>query len=269
MFASCFVFVSDIVLWAKGMVIIKVKFKKILSLVLLLVIYASFAASVSATEANVTPTTTAPPLLTVENSDTQTLGSISFRASNSSRVPVGKSTTLYVKIEDMVGTVVTSFTCSNPGIASIEKINNMSVRVTGVKEGEVVITATAGGKSAKYTIIVGDEQVTAVTTQQGQTAATEATQPVDVSLSAEYQNEILALVEKKKESSAGSLILGVIGLGAIVAGLGTVISVMLSNRTPKLTLYPGSRRRFNAGTGKGKTKKRLLPDHYYRNVKKH
>jgi len=257
--------------WSKGMVIIlNKKLKKLLALVMLFVLCGSCAAAVQAGEVTVTPTTTAPPVVVVQDSDTQSLGSITFRASNSTRVPVGKSTTLYVKIEDMVGTVVTSFSCSNPGVASIEKINNMSVRVTGVKEGEVVITATAGGKSAKYTLIVGDEQVTAPPTQPtAQTPETDATQSVDINLSSEYQNEILALVEKKKESSAGSIILGVIGLVAIIGGLGSVISVMFSNHTPKLTLYPGSRRRFNAGTGKGRTKKRLLPDHYYRNVKKH
>ena len=236
--------------------------------------FCAAAGSVSAAEttgAVITQTTTAPDMVTVENSDTQTLGSVTFRASNSERVPVGKSTTLYIKIEDMKGTVTTAFSCSNPSIATIEKVNNVSVRVTGVKEGEVVITATAGGKSAKYTLIVGEAKVTSAPTQAQQTdpAAETTVVPVDFSMGTQYQDQILALAEQERQADAGNILLGVIGLVAIVAGLGSVVSVMLSNGTPKLTLYPGSRRRFNAGTGKGRSKKRLLPDHYYRNVKKH
>lgn len=258
----------------KGMVVgLKIKFTRVILMVLLLAaaVNCFWVPVAYASEVTTTTTSTPPPTVVVAESDTQTLGSISFRASNSKRVPVGKSVTLYVKIEDMAGTVVTSFTCSNPNIATIEKINNVSVRVTGVKQGEVVITATAGGKSAKYTLIVGDADVTSVVPSQSQTASAAAEEQDSVYADIyeqEFHSEVAELANRRKENSAGSIILGIIGLGVIIGGLGTVLSVMFSNHTPKLTLYPGSRRRFNAGASKGKIKKRLLPDHYYRNIKK-
>lgn len=237
----------------------------------------SAAEVTTTTTAQTTPATTAgtAPNVNVPTNGDETLGSVSFKTSNSKRVPIGKNTTLYVTIKDMTGAVTTVFTCSNTSIASIEKISNTSVRVYGLKAGEVVITATAGGKTAKYVLIVGDEETTttaaAVIENPGAapTTAPENLENVDVDLFSEYDDKLAAYSAEQKKADAGSIIVGVIGFAAIIGGLGTVISVMFSNRSPKLTLYPGSRRRFNVGGYHGKKRRRLLPDQYYRRIHKY
>lgn len=247
------------------------------------VLFLAFSAPVSATtaatndmEAEITTTTTqkvysTAPDIVIADSEDETLGSITFRSSNSKRIEVGKVTTLYLTIKDMSGTINTMFTSSNTAIATVEKINNTSVKVTGLREGEVVITATAGGKSAKYTLIIGNESVTQAQGEQP-TAATESGGEVDVDLfssSEEYEQKLAAYAEADQQSGAGGIIIGLIGLAAIISGFGTVLSVMFSNRSPKLTLYPNTQRQFSVGGYRGKKRKRLLADHYYRNIKKY
>lgn len=209
-------------------------------------------------------------------------GTVAFKASNSKRVPVGKTTTLYLTIDGVSGSVNTEFSVSDDTVASIEKINNQSVKVTGIKEGSVVITATVSSRVAEYSLAVGSAQQTTSTAvpqgdgttseepQGGESEPASSQEDWEIDLFASKENDQLQeYIEQTQQSSAGDIILGVLGFAAIFGGFGLVLSVIFRNRTPKLNLYPGSRRRFNTGGYKGKRRKRLLPDHYYRNSKKY
>ena len=253
---------------------------------MLAVLLVIFPAAVSATTSGetvseeITTTTTqktysTAPDIVISDSEDETLGSIAFRTSNSKRIAVGKVTTLYLTIKDMSGTINTIFTSSNTAIATVEKINNTSVKVTGLREGEVVITATAGGKSAKYTLLIGDESVTAVQ-PDGSAGVTEPNGGVvadvaevladggaDVDLfstSDEYEQKLAAYTEASQQSGSGGIIIGLIGLAAIISGFSTVLTVMFSNRSPKLTLYPNTQRQFSVGGYRGKKRKRTPAD---------
>lgn len=214
-------------------------------------------------------------------------GTVVFKSSNSKRVPVGKSTTLYLTIADVRGVINTDFTVNDATVASIQKINNQSVKVTGIKEGNAVVTATVAGRTAQYKITVGNSsKATAATTAaQDDTPQGEDAAPVDTAeptedeetnedweldLFSSAENDQLAeYIKESKQSSAGDIIMGIIGFAAIFGGFGLVLAVIFRNRTPKLNLYPGSRRRFNTGGYKGRRRKRLLPDSYYRRNKKY
>lgn len=210
-------------------------------------------------------------------------GSVTFKASNSKRVPVGKSTTLYLTISDISGSYSTVFSVDDTSVVSLEKINNQSVKVTGIKEGSVVITAYIDGRTAQYTLVVGDAAATQGTTvptnpdASGTNDGEEITE--DVTSEDEWEldlfstpenNQLAEYIEETQQTSAGDMLLGIIGFAAIFGGFGVVLSVIFRNRTPKLNLYPGSRRRFNTnGASGGKRRKRLLPDHYYRSNDKY
>lgn len=216
-------------------------------------------------------TTTALP---VETSPSASLGSISFKTSNSKAIEVGKSTFLYITIKDMSGSTTTTFTCSNTSIATIEKINNTCVKVYGLKDGEVVITAAAGGKTAKYTLLVGNTASETTAHAAGGAVSEETTTTLPASMemdlySLKNDSELAKYIEQNKQNNAGTIILGVIGWAAIIALFGTVLSVIFKNRTPRMNLYPGSRRRFNTGVYHGNKKKHLLPDQYYRELRKY
>lgn len=224
------------------------------------------------TQTKTTKTTVSTTTLVISNSPTMSLGSITFKTSNSKRVAVGKSTSLYITIKDMSGSVSTSFSCSNTSIASIEKVSNTCVKVYGLKDGEVIITASAGGKTAKYTLIVGDAApTTGSAAAVGATTATtlDPSLNVTVDLYSSDDSQLAQFIENKQQEDAGSIIMGIIGWAAIITVLGLVLSVMFRNRSPKMNLYPGSRRRFNTGFYRGNHKKRLLPDHYYRDIKRY
>lgn len=208
---------------------------------------------------------------------------MTFKASNSKRVPVGKSTTLYLTISDISGSYSTVFSVDDTSVVSLEKINNQSVKITGIKEGSVVITAYIDGRTAQYTLVVGDAAATQGTTvpttpdASGTTDEEEITESVtsdeewELDLFSTPENDQLAeYIEEAQQTSAGDMLLGIIGFAAIFGGFGVVLSVIFRNRTPKLNLYPGSRRRFNTnGVSGGKRRKRLLPDHYYRSNDKY
>lgn len=181
---------------------------------------------------------------------------------------VGKSTYLYITIKDMPGSVKTTFSCSNTAVASIELVNNTCIKVYGLRTGEVVITATAGGKSAKYNLIVGDADVTATVDPVGGEVTTTAPD-VTVDIYATTNSALDDYLEKKERNDTATVIIGIIGWTAIIIACSVVLSVMFRNRSPKLNLYPGSRRRFNTGGYKGNQRKRLLPDQYYRNIRKY
>ncbi|MBE6753042.1 MAG: hypothetical protein E7559_01590 [Ruminococcaceae bacterium] len=223
------------------------------------------------TPAKTTKTTTTTTLV-ISTSPTNSLGSISFKTSNSKRVAVGKSTSLYITVKDMPGSVATSFNCSNTSIASIEKVSNTCVKVYGLKDGEVVITASAGGKTAKYNLVVGTAATTAAA-PVGDTAVTSA--PIDPSLDVEIDlytsndSQLSQYIAQKKQTDTASIIMGIIGWAIILTGFGVILSVMFRNRSPRMNLYPGSRRRFNTGVTRGNRRKRLLPDHEYRSLKRY
>lgn len=247
------------------------KLKRIQRIIAMLVIVLCFAASQPLSAFATQPDdTTGSPSFIISTSPSTSLGSISFKTSNSKRVEVGKSTYLYVTIKDMSGSVSTSFSCSNTSIASIEKINNTCVKVYGLKTGEVVISATAGGKTAKYSLIVGDENVT-TTTAQGGIIAPETTTTASLTLEEllpEEESMLSEYIEQKRQNDIPGLILGLIGWAAIITFFSMILSVMFNNRTPKLNVSPGTKHRFSSG-GLSKRRKRLLPDHYYRSMRKY
>ncbi len=205
---------------------------------------------------------------------------MTFKASNSKRVPVGKTTTLYLTISDISGNYSTVFTVDDTTVVSLEKINNQSVKVTGLKPGSVVVTAFIEGRTAQYTLAVGDAVATQPTQapqtpadpnapdapEDGEITDEEIGEEIELDLFSTPENDQLAeYIEESQQTSAGDMLLGIIGFAAIFGGFGVVLSVIFRNRSPKLNLYPGSRRRFNTGgTSGGKRRKRLLPDHYYR-----
>lgn len=200
-----------------------------------------------------------------------------FKASNSKRVPLGKTTTLYITISDITGNFSTKFTASDNTLVSLEKVNNQSVRVTGIKEGTVIIYAEVDGRTAQYTLVVGDAMPTTTTTvpNAGESAEsditdTESLEDWEIDLFSSTADDRLAeYIEEAQQTSAGEILLGILGFAMMFGGFGVVLSIIFRNRSPKLNLYPGSRRRFNTGGYRGRTKKRLLPDHYYRNGKKY
>jgi hypothetical protein len=237
------------------------------------------SASVFASDNGQTGTTT-----TAANENGATLGTVLFKASNSKRVPVGKTTVLYLTIKDISGVIDTEFSTSNSAVASIEKINNTSVRVLGLKTGEVIITAVAGGKTAKYTLRVGNS--TAQTTENpvsseqsgGAGGAGAVDDPnegtpddgTELDLFSSTSDELAEYIENSRQSDAGSILLGLVAFVVIFGGFGFVLSVIFRSRTPKFNLYPGSKRRFNTSNAyRGKARKRLLPDHYYRANRKY
>ncbi len=188
---------------------------------------------------------------------------------------MGKTTTLYLTISDISGNYSTVFTVDDTSVVSIEKINNQSVKVTGIKTGSVVITAYIEGRTAQYTLAVGDAPVTQPTSAPT-AVGPENTEdiPEEPAVDDEFEldlfstpedNRLAEYMEEAQQTSAGDMLLGIIGFAAIFGGFGVVLSVIFRNRSPKLNLYPGSRRRFNTnGAVGGKRRKRLLPDHYYR-----
>lgn len=218
-------------------------------------------------DSTTTKTPTSATTYPVSTSPEASLGSVTFKSSNSTRIEVGKSTTLYITIKDMPGSETTTFACSNTTVASIEKINNTCVKVYGLKDGEVVISATVGGKTAKYGLIIGAVQ------SQGAVGGVTTTQTMNGNIEIDMSNlgsdQLSQYIAQNQKNSATGIIIGIIGWTFIISTFGMVLSVIFRNRTPKYNTYPGSRARFNNGSYTGKQKKRLLPDHYYRSIRKY
>ena len=205
----------------------------------------------------------------IATSPSENLASITFSAANSKRVEVGRAVTLYVTMSNIQSSASVEFYSSDPSIARVEKDGSDRCKVHGIKTGEVTITAKVGSMEANYLLYVGDESVTAGGTtttvpviQNNQTGSFDYFSDMDESVLQQY-------IVDKKSDDAVSYLVGVIGLAVIVFLCGLVLSVMFRNRSPKLNLYPGSRRRFNTGGYRGNQRKRLLPDQYYRNNKKY
>ncbi|MBQ9994402.1 MAG: hypothetical protein IJP17_06795 [Clostridia bacterium] len=218
-----------------------------------------------------TTKTTTTTTLVISQSPENSLGSITFKTSNSKRIEVGKSTALYLTIKDMPSSINTVFNCSDASIVSIEKISNTCVKVVGLKEGEVVISASAEGKTAKYNLIVGGADMTAAGGADTNATTTNAADYVDINLFDGYETELSQFIKEENQNSATSVIFGIIFWAAIVTVFGVILSVIFRGRNPssKINLNPGSRRRFNTGGYRGNYRKRLLPDHYYRSIRKY
>lgn len=204
----------------------------------------------------------------IATSPSENLASITFSTANSKRVEVGKATTLYVTLNNISSSSTVEFYSSDPAVARVEKDGGDRCKVHGLKIGEVTITARVGSMEATYLLYVGDESVTAGGTTT--TAAVATGVPGDMDYFSDMDQSILdQYIVEKKSDDAVSYLFGVIGIAVIIGLCGLVLSVMFRNRSPKLNLYPGSRRRFNSGGYRGNQRKRLLPDHYYRNNKKY
>ncbi len=215
-----------------------------------------------------TTTTTSPDGVVIATSPSGNLASLTFSTANSKRVEVGKATTLYVTMNNIQSSSSVEFSSSDPNVARVEKDGSDRCKVHGLKKGEVTITARIGSMEATYLLYVGDESVTAPDTTT--TAAGSGAPVGDIDY---FSDADLAILEQyiveKKSDDAISYLVGIIGIAVIIGLCGLVLSVMFRNRSPKLNLYPGSRRRFNTGGYRGNQRKRLLPDQYYRNNKKY
>ncbi|MCL2486333.1 MAG: hypothetical protein FWE86_01880 [Oscillospiraceae bacterium] len=202
----------------------------------------------------------------------KTLGAITFKTSNSKRVPLGKEIVLYLTVKDM-GSIDTQFSCSNDSIAACEKLTNTSVRMRGLKEGEVTVTAEANGKKATYQLIVGGSSTTKAGSAAGVVnenhTPSEPEPNVEIDPFANYQDQLAVYVANNRRAGMGEMVAGLIGVGIIAAGIVLVVSVMFSSRSSRLTVSPGSLRGFGAAEYRGKRRKRLLPDSYYRQIHKY
>lgn len=241
---------------------VTIKYTAVLLLLVTLVLCLPITAMAEGTEQ-----TTTPQGLVIATSPSENLASISFSTANSKRVEVGKATTLYVTMNNIQSSSSLEFFSSDPSVARVDKDGSDRCKVHGLKIGEVTITARVGSMEATYLLYVGDESVTA-----GGTTTTAAVQfaPGEIDYFSDSDKDILQqYIADKKNDDAVSYMIGIIGIAVIIGLSGLVLSVMFRNRSPKLNLYPGSRRRFNTGGYRGNQRKRLLPDQYYRNNKKY
>ena len=241
---------------------VTIKYTAVLLLLVTLVLCLPVSAMAESSEQ-----TTTPQGLVIATSPSENLASISFSTANSKRVEVGKATTLYVTMNNIQSSSSLEFFSSDPSVARVDKDGNDRCKVHGLKIGEVTITARVGSMEATYLLYVGDESVTA-----GGTTTTASVQfaPGEIDYFSDSDREILQqYITDKKNDDAISYMIGIVGVAIIIGLCGLVLSVMFRNRSPRLNLYPGSRRRFNTGGCRGNQRKRLLPDQYYRNNKKY
>lgn len=218
------------------------------------------------------------PVVSVSSNEQETLGTVNFSASNTKRIAVGKSTTLYLTIKDMGYSYGTTFETSDESIATVKQIDNRAVKVVGMKSGVVTITATVdstkGVKVAKYQLAVGDVEISDDTTTSTDDSeiggiVTDDDNDTDLDLFSSTDDPMLAAyAETRSDNNATSILLGLIGWVLIILAVVYVFSVIIRNRTPKMNVSPGSRRRYSAG-GSTRSGNRLLPDRYYRNLKKY
>ena len=218
----------------------------------------------------------------VSSNPQETLGTVSFSESNTKRITVGKSTVLYLIIKDMGYNYQTTFETSDPTIATVKKIDNRAVKVVGLKSGTVTITATVPKSktvtvSAKYVLEIGEGDGSSESDTDGTSSSVgggilrDDDDNTDLDLfSSTTDPMLLEYAKQQRGSGAASLLLGIIGWGLIIFAVGYVFSVVIRNRTPKMNVSPGSRRRYSAGgSGSLRSGSRLLPDRYYRNLKKY
>ncbi len=226
------------------------------------------------------------PVVSVASNPQETLGTVGFSDANTKRIAVGKSTTLYLIIKDMGYNFSTTFECSDTGIATVSYLDTRSVKVVGLKNGVVTITATVNSKSkgdkvAKYVLIVGDAELTSdiaesalesdVASDNGGGIITEYENDNDLDLFSSTEDPMLVeYANARANTNATSLLIGLIAWIFIISAVVYVFSVIISLRTPKLNVSPGSRRRYSTGSSDSlRSGNRLLPDKYYRGLKKY
>lgn len=261
--------------------------KKLVSLVLVLAIVGCLCGGTSAYATGSSTTTTADPdadvpLVTVPSNSQETLGTVGFAQSNTKRISVGKSTVLYLTIKDMGYSYATTFESSDETIATVTLIDNRAAKVVGLKSGVVTITATVdstkGIKVAEYELTIGEADGSSdVTTEEEPENDTNNVgiitdyDDTDLDLFSSTEDPMLAAYAKERNSNnATSILLGLIGWVLIIMSIVYVFSVIIRSRTPKMNVSPGSRRRYSAGSsGSLRSGNRLLPNKYYRNMKKY
>lgn len=260
--------------------------KKLASLVFVLAVAVCLCGTSAFATGSSTTTTADPdadvPVVTVPSNSQETLGTVGFAQSNTKRISVGKSTVLYLTIKDMGYSYATTFESSDETIATVELIDNRAAKVVGLKSGVVTITATVdstkGIKVAKYELTIGEEDGSSnVTTDEDSDNDTTNGGIVtdyddaDLDLFSSTEDPMLAAYARERNSNnATSILLGLIGWVFIIMAVVYVFSVIIRSRTPKMNVSPGSRRRYSAGgSGSLRSGSRLLPDKYYRNMKKY
>ena len=220
------------------------------------------------------------PEVTVSSNPQETLGTVGFSEANTKRITVGKSTVLYLKIKDMGYDFETVFETSDETIATVQKIDNRAVKVVGLKSGTVVITASIKKSkvSAKYELEIGEGDAASSQTVPDDASSVpeggildDTSDNTDLDLySSTTDPMLLAYAQKQRSGNAATLLLGIIGWVLVLLAVGYVFSVVIRSRTPKLNVSPGSRKRYSAsGSGAIRSGNRLLPDKYYRNLKKY
>lgn len=247
--------------------------KKLLTL-LICVITALFTASSIACFA--APTTTTTTKTTTKKKNTSSVYQlVKFKESNPNTVNMLKSITLTIETTGITN-LNTKFTSDDTTIASVEKINNTNVKVVGLREGAVYIHAECGDISAKFRVFVrsadgtmGGVDTLDVSSVPDQVLDVASGTPVVSEFNYNgppvSEEDIFENLEYESTSPV-TIVVGIIAWGLIIVGIMLVVTILMQNRHPKTNRFPGgSRNRFSKHYNKSK---RILPDHYYRNLKK-
>lgn len=228
--------------------------------------------------------------VTVSSNAQETLGTVSFAQANTKRIAAGKSTVLYLTIKDMGYNFATTFESSDTSIATVTMMDNRAVKVVGLKSGTVTITATVdsnskGIKIAKYVLEIGEGTgigigVVSETPQSNQAASGPENgnggiitdfNDNDLDLfSSANDTTLIEYAQQQRSGNATSLLIGLIGWAMIIMGGIYVFSVVIRSQTPKMNVSPGTRKRYSTGGSSSlRSGSRLLPNKYYRNLKKY
>lgn len=70
------------------------------------------------------------------------------------KVEIGKTLLLHLKPTPFQGTTSVTFNSGTTATATVEKVDDRTVKVTGVSKGTSVITATAGSVTTTVTVTV-------------------------------------------------------------------------------------------------------------------
>ena len=228
--------------------------------------------------------------ITVSSNPQETLGTVSFAQANTKRIAAGKSTVLYLTIKDMGYNFATTFESSDTSVATVTMMDNRAVKVVGLKSGTVTITATVdsnskGIKIAKYVLEIGEGTGTGIdvvseTPQSNSTASEQEggnggiitdfnDNDLDLFSSAN-DTALIQYAQQKRSGNATSLLIGLIGWAMIIMGGIYIFSVVIRSQTPKMNVSPGTRKRYSTGGSSSlRSGSRLLPNKYYRNLKKY
>lgn len=224
---------------------------------------------------NATTTTTTTPKTTKKKNTSSVYQLVKFKESNPNTVNMLKSITLTIETMGITN-LNTKFTSEDTTIATVEKLNNTNVKVIGLREGAVYIYAECGDKSAKFRVFVrsADGTMGGVDTLNVSSVPDKV---LDVAsgepIASEFTYEGPPVSEedifddlKYEKTNPVTIVVGIIGWGLIIIGIMLVVTIILQNRNPRTNRFPGgSRNRFSKHYNKSK---RILPDHYYRNLKK-